>query len=212
MQTVKTPIRLGGCLSWPESSLGAQVYFVGFVMVWLNYRFVFYSYTLHMKHTSSWFCLNLLVMEEAFLQGQHWSLSLSHSCTHPNITGKNKNQFEPCHMVCDQVSLKQACSAMETNLCLENLDLGSIWILLSRQRTTKVLIRLFKYAGWSVSLEFAYGINRFSHVVACLYCTLKLTSQWNQSTVIYSIIICHCIWAATWQNQQNECAPNEDSD
>ena len=37
-------------------------------------------------------------------------------------------------------------------------------------------------------------------------------SQWNQSTVIYSIIICHCIWAATWQNQQNECAASEDSD
>ena len=31
------------------------------------------------------------------------------------------------------------------------------------QRTTKTLIRLCRCAGWSASLLFAYGINRFSH-------------------------------------------------
>ena len=41
-------------------------------------------------------------------------------------------------------------------------------ILLSRQRTTKALIRLSRCAGWSVPLLFADGINRFSHDVALL--------------------------------------------
>ena len=38
--------------------------------------------------------------------------------------------------------------------------------ILSKQRTTKALIRLRGCAGWSAPLLFAYDINRFSHVVA----------------------------------------------
>ena len=44
--------------------------------------------------------------------------------------------------VCDQVRLKPACSATETSYSLEILDLASIYIILSKQRTTKALIRL----------------------------------------------------------------------
>ena len=40
--------------------------------------------------------------------------------------------------------------------------------ILSRQRITKTLIRLRGCAGWSVSMLFAYGKNRFSHDVAQL--------------------------------------------
>ena len=40
--------------------------------------------------------------------------------------------------------------------------------LLSRQRTTKALIRLRGCAGWSVPLLFTYDKNRFSHDVAHL--------------------------------------------
>ena len=41
--------------------------------------------------------------------------------------------------------------------------------ILSRQRTTKVLIRLRGCAGWSAPLLFADGINRFSHDVIHIF-------------------------------------------
>ena len=66
-------------------------------------------------------------------------------------------------MVFDQVRLKPACSASETSLGPEILDLASKGIILSRQRTPKVLIRLCGCAGWSAPLLLAYGKNRFSH-------------------------------------------------
>ena len=66
-----------------------------------------------------------------------------------------------CLRVCVQVRLKPACSAIETSQSLEILDLASIFIILSKQRTTKALIRLRGCAGWSASLLFAYSINRF---------------------------------------------------
>ena len=46
------------------------------------------------------------------------------------------------------------------------LDITSIDIILSKQRTATALIRLRECACWSVPLLFAYGINRFSHDVA----------------------------------------------
>ena len=65
---------------------------------------------------------------------------------------------KPVFGVCDQIRNKPAWSA-----CLEILDLTSIGIILSKQRTTKVLIRLCIWADWSALLLFAYGKNRFSH-------------------------------------------------
>ena len=47
--------------------------------------------------------------------------------------------------------------------------------------------------GWSVLLLFAYGIR---HVFVII---------WLSNIGI-------SIWAATWQNQENDCAPSEDSD
>ena len=81
--------------------------------------------------------------------------------------------FEPrhektCLQVCDQVRLKPACSATETSCSLEILGIETRGIILSRQWTTKAMIRLRKCAGWSAPLLFAYGINRFSHDVAHL--------------------------------------------
>ena len=46
---------------------------------------------------------------------------------------------------------------------LEISDVETREILLSRQLTTKVLIRLRGCAGWSAPLLFAYSINRFSY-------------------------------------------------
>ena len=56
---------------------------------------------------------------------------------------------------------------------LEMLDLACICIILSRQRTTKALIRLRGCAGWSVSLLFTYGINTFSHGLAQMNDTIS---------------------------------------
>ena len=49
---------------------------------------------------------------------------------------------------------------------LEILDLASICVLLSKQRTTKALVRLRGCAGWSAPLLYAYAFNSFSHDVA----------------------------------------------
>ena len=69
----------------------------------------------------------------------------------------------------DQVRFKPACSATESSYSLEILDLVSIGITLSRQRKTKMLIRLRACAGWFAPLLFAYAMNRFSHDMAHLY-------------------------------------------
>ena len=65
--------------------------------------------------------------------------------------------------ICDQLRFKPAYSASEAILRLEILDIETRGIILSRQRTTKALIRLRGCAGWSAPLFFAYGIR---HVFA----------------------------------------------
>ena len=75
----------------------------------------------------------------------------------------------------DQVRLKPACSAIVTSKNLENSATASRGIILSRQRTTKVLIRLCWCAGWSVPLLFLYGMNSsFCDVALCLKLPLLL--------------------------------------
>ena len=59
----------------------------------------------------------------------------------------------------EQVRFKPACSATEASQNLETLDKASTHIILSKQWTTKVLIRLCRSAGWSAPLLFAYGIR-----------------------------------------------------
>ena len=107
--------------------------------------------------------------------------------------------------VCDQVSLKPACSATETSGSLEISDLASTGIVLSRKWTAKALIRMRRCAGWSVSLLFAHGINRFSHDLAHMDSTSYMDSTTVQNFRIIIVIILGVmnIWAAAWQNQQN---------
>ena len=73
---------------------------------------------------------------------------------------------KPVVGVCNQLKLKPACSATQISSGLEISATVSRGIILSRQWTTKVLIRLRKCAGWSAPLLFAYGINWFFHDVA----------------------------------------------
>ena len=54
---------------------------------------------------------------------------------------------KPVFGVCDRVRLKPACSATRTSQGLEMLDIASIDIILSKQRTTKALLRLRGCAG-----------------------------------------------------------------
>ena len=73
---------------------------------------------------------------------------------------------KPVFQVCDQVRLKPACAATATTYSLQIAAIACRHIILSRQRTTKMLIRLRRCAGWSAPLLFAYGIIMFSHDVA----------------------------------------------
>ena len=66
-----------------------------------------------------------------------------------------------------QVRFKPAYSAIEASYNPQILNIASIHnMILSKQRTTKVLIRLHGCAGWSVPLLFAYDIDTFSHDLA----------------------------------------------
>ena len=58
-----------------------------------------------------------------------------------------------------QVRLKPACAATEASWRLEISAIESRDIILSKQRTTKALIRLRGCAGWSAPLLFAYDIR-----------------------------------------------------
>ena len=60
--------------------------------------------------------------------------------------------------------------------CIRSRD-----IILSRQWTTKVLIRLCRCTGWSAPLLFAYGTNRFSHDVAHMF----FMEKWRNSSFYY---------------------------
>ena len=73
---------------------------------------------------------------------------------------------KPVFGVSDKVRLKPACAATEARSKLEISDIETRGIILSRQRTTKVLIRLRERAGWSAPLLFAHGINMLSHYLA----------------------------------------------
>ena len=61
---------------------------------------------------------------------------------------------KPVFGIFDQVRLKPACSASEASYSLEISDIETRGIILSRQRTTKALIRLRGCADWSAPLLF----------------------------------------------------------
>ena len=61
--------------------------------------------------------------------------------------------------VSDQVRLKLACSPTEPSMRLEILVTETRDITLSRQWTTKALIRLCRCTSWSAPLLFAYDIR-----------------------------------------------------
>ena len=73
---------------------------------------------------------------------------------------------KPVFWVWDQGRLKPACATTEAMWRLEISYIETRSIILYRQRTINVLIRLRRCACWSAPLLFAYGKNRFSHDIA----------------------------------------------
>ena len=94
---------------------------------------------------------------------------------------------KPVFLVFDQVRLKPACATTEASWSLESLVLASIFIILSRQRKTKALIRLRGCAGWSAPLLFAYDINTFSHEFAHILLQCKINAMLNNN--IFAMIV-----------------------
>ena len=101
---------------------------------------------------------------------------------------------KPVCGVCDQVRHKPACAATETSYSLKILNLERRGIILSRQRTTKVLIRLRGCTGWSAPLLFAYGKNRFSHDGAHIILTFMCTTCAGHIVSIWMIA-----WMFSWK-------------
>ena len=73
-----------------------------------------------------------------------------------------------------QVRLRLACSATEASMRFDIFGTETRYITLSRQRTTRALIRLRGGTGWSASLLFAYDIR---HVFSWLICMLTWQLQ-----------------------------------
>ena len=77
-----------------------------------------------------------------------------------------------------------------------------------------------KTVHWCANFLMTY---KMSYVIKKYYSSASAQTFWSplvhgvyagQHTVCRSAVVSNCklIWAATWQNQQNECAPSEDSD
>ena len=82
---------------------------------------------------------------------------------------------------------------------LEILDLASRGIILSRQWTTKALIRLRKCAGWSAPLLFAYGKSRFCHDMThiILGCVIMVISSKLESCLFEACVFLTDVYIIT---------------
>ena len=102
---------------------------------------------------------------------------------------------KPVFGVCDQVTLKPACSPTETSYSVEISDRETRGIVLSSQRITKMLIRLCRCTGWSASLLFAYGMTGFLMTwlifIAITLALFQFISRWK-------IFTNHMIQALPW--------------
>ena len=132
MQTAKTP-----SLCWVHS------HFVGFVMLQLI--------SLYTRHpTGYWHYMYMNISNYKCLV---WNMAItlfsSWATTWQNVSLG----------VSDRAKLKPACTATEASYSNEISAIESRDIILSKQRTTKALIRLRRCAGWSAPLLFAYDIR-----------------------------------------------------
>ena len=125
-----------------------------------------------------------------------WATGASSSFFYASAYYMSLVMRKPVFGVFDQVWLKPACSAKEARQRHEIANIETRDIKLSRQRTTKVLIRLWGCIGRSVTLLFAYGINRFSHDAAHMFHSNleRVRDDWTypfHNTDVSSIIKSH---------------------
>ena len=172
VRPAKTQISLCMRPVWSESSLSAWRKLGSLATYWVDVQADLSLRWAHMPFC--WFCHEMAqIFNGNYCTGTHHS-DMSH------VTRK------PVFGVFNQVRLKPACSATEASLRLDSSDIESRSIILSRQRTTKVLIRLRECADWSAPLLFAYGINRFSHDVA----HILITPNWLVGEIVLYSILC----------------------
>ena len=98
---------------------------------------------------------------------------------------------KPVFGFCDQVRLKPGCSAKQASLSLENLEI-SIGVL-SKQRTTKALIRLRGCTGWSAPLLLAYDKQVFSwrgsyYIIWMIFLTETHLILKNKRVILYEYV------------------------
>ena len=109
-----------------------------------------------------------------------------------------------------QVWLKPSCSSV-ASWSLEILDIASIGIIVSKQRTIKTLIRLHGSAGGPVSLLFAYSIKqvflwRGSLIMFASVTKLYLPKQRKVACITAMN------WAMSWENRFLPYANNKGAD
>ena len=116
------------------------------------------------------------------------------------------------------------------------LGLSMHQISMCRSRVTKLLSFKTQMPFWVCIINCNVFYPLHLHVAVCLYVVLWLMIRWEaclsrskqsatytwlifnesyRNTCKYSesrnnLVLCSKIWAATWQNHQNECAPSED--
>ena len=184
MRTAKTLIRLGGCPGWSESSLGAHAILLFFSWGGSYYADLFLLLIIQTMRTI--FAMTTTAGVPAGAMWAYDGGIVNNHCTdHFKLRSwlgiwnwikycKSRyfcvffiSWFCDCKWalswenvssgVSDQVRLKLACSATEASRRLEILVTETRDITLSRQWTTKALIRL--RGGWSAPLLFAYDIR-----------------------------------------------------
>ena len=88
----------------------------------------------------------------------------------------------------DQARHKPAWAATEASQSLEISAIESRDIILSKQRTTKALIRLSGCAGWSAPLLFAYDIRHiFSWPGSYIHVHMCCTHSWLSKILLGAI-------------------------
>ena len=110
-----------------------------------------------------------------------------------------------------------ACWTTDASKILGISETATIGIKPSWKRTIKALIRHREYAGWSTPLLFAYDKRQvFSWYGS--YVTVSNLIIEEDTFCLFALLLaerlqfwCWDNWATTWQNQQNGCAPSEDS-
>ena len=105
--------------------------------------------------------------------------------------------------LCAQQRLRSAWASAQSDQSLHCPQEESLGPSLPIGRTAKTLIRLggcVGFVGFVMRRLIFYRKSRLLSV-SFIYSSCQLSMTFSKE-----------IWAATWQNQQNECAPSEDSD